>query len=241
MPTAREFRRIALALPRSTESAHQGRPDFRVDGKVFATLSPDGKLGHVRVPPALLATLAKRDAATFAGAGGWAKHGWMRIDLARVAQGELAALVAEAHALRASARKGTPAKRAAPARSAPKKSAGLTIAKLRKIALALPGTTEDHPWGDTVFKVKGKVFVFSGTGERGFGFSVKLPESGKAALALPFAEPTGYGLGKSGWVSLHPPPEVPLDVVREWVEESWRAVAPKTLASAHARGTGTDE
>jgi predicted DNA-binding protein (MmcQ/YjbR family) len=72
---------------------------------------------------------------------------------------------------------------------------------LRAICLGYPEAYEDHPWGDTVFKVKGKVFVFMGRTDGSFGISTKLPISGAVALMLPFAEPTGYGLGKSGWVS----------------------------------------
>jgi hypothetical protein len=74
---------------------------------------------------------------------------------------------------------------------------------LRKAALAYPETREDHPWGEIAIKVKGKAFVFMGAHEDGrFGFSVKLPKSGPSVLKKKFAEPTHYGLGKSGWVTL---------------------------------------
>lgn len=63
--------------------------------------------------------------------------------------------------------------------------------------------------------------------------SVKLPSSGAEALQLPFAEPTGYGMGKSGWVTARfgPGDDVPLDVIRAWLAESYRAIAPKKLAA----------
>jgi predicted DNA-binding protein (MmcQ/YjbR family) len=105
------------------------------------------------------------------------------------------------------------------------------VEALRRFGLGLPGAHEDHPWGELVLKAKGKVFVFLGKPGLDLKFSVKLPESGERLLDQPFAEPTGYGLGKSGWVTLsfdgHDVPEV-----REmcaWIEESYRAVAPKTL------------
>jgi hypothetical protein len=43
----------------------------------------------------------------------------------------------------------------------------------------------------------------------------------------------GYGLGKAGWVGGRVPRDrpVPLDMLKEWVEESYRAVAPKTLSA----------
>jgi predicted DNA-binding protein (MmcQ/YjbR family) len=97
---------------------------------------------------------------------------------------------------------------------------------LRKAALAYPDTHEDHPWGEIAIKVKGKVFVFMGAD----GFSVKLPKSGPKLLKKPFAEPTHYGLGKHGWVSCHfEDGEVPMKEALAWIEESFRAVAPKKV------------
>lgn len=106
--------------------------------------------------------------------------------------------------------------------------------RLRRFALALPQATEDFPWGERVAKVKGKVFVFLGADPvpgSGMGFSVKLPVSGEEALDLPFTEPTGYGLGKSGWVTarFEPKDEPPVEILEGWIVESYRAVAPKKL------------
>jgi predicted DNA-binding protein (MmcQ/YjbR family) len=107
-------------------------------------------------------------------------------------------------------------------------------ARLIQLALGLPGAFEDHPWGETVAKVGGKVFVFFGTGEsqdQGFGFCAKLPASGSVATMLPFVEPAGYGLGKSGWVYVKfTGGELPVAMFEEWILESYRAVAPKKLA-----------
>ncbi len=116
-------------------------------------------------------------------------------------------------------------------------------AEILAFALSLPGAWEDHPWGETVAKVGKKVFLFSGVGEDGrFGFSVKLPDSGDAALATEGASPTGYGLGQSGWVSIKTPAKgkAPLDLYLAWVEESFRAVAPKKLVKElDARGASS--
>jgi len=102
---------------------------------------------------------------------------------------------------------------------------------LRAFALGYPGAEEEYPWGERVVKVKGKVFVFLGRDEEGLGLSVKLPQSRLMALGLPFASPTAYGLGKSGWVSVQfgPREKRPLDLLKSWIDESYRAVAPKTL------------
>lgn len=115
-----------------------------------------------------------------------------------------------------------------------------TLRAMRKrlidAALAYPGAYEDHPWGETVVKVgksKGKVFVFCGLDEAGdtLHLTAKLPNTGAMALGLPFAKPTGYNLGKSGWVSASftDPDEVPEPMLLEWIDESYRAVAPKKL------------
>ena len=106
---------------------------------------------------------------------------------------------------------------------------------LRDFAMGLPGATEEFPWGERVAKVGGKVFVFLGKPARDvFGLSVKLPLSKDAALDLPFTAPTGYGLGKAGWVtaSFGPSDRPPVEVLKGWIEESYRAVAPKKLVAA---------
>jgi len=107
---------------------------------------------------------------------------------------------------------------------------------LREYALSFPGATEDFPWGERVAKVKGKVFVFLGADPvpgGPIGFSVKLPASGQDALDLPFTKPTGYGLGKSGWVSatFETKDDLPLEILKAWIRESYRAVAPKKLVA----------
>lgn len=122
-------------------------------------------------------------------------------------------------------KKTTAKKRSAPAKSAKKAAWD----ELRAYALALPGAHEDHPWGEVVVKVAKKVFVFLGRPPLDIGLSVKLPHSKKVALGLSYTEPTGYGLGKSGWVSVHLPDNPHVDLLRAWIEESYRAVAPKRM------------
>lgn len=107
-------------------------------------------------------------------------------------------------------------------------------AALRRYALSFPDAHEDFPWGERVVKVRKKVFVFMGHSDGRLSLSVKLPESQTVALMLPFTEPTGYGLGKSGWVSARFDPNArpPEDLLREWIHESYCAVAPKKLVAA---------
>ena len=108
---------------------------------------------------------------------------------------------------------------------------------LRDFAMGYPGAHEDFPWGERVIKVKGKVFLFLGKGED-LSLSVKLPSSGLVALGLPFASPTAYGLARSGWVTARfgPKEKPPMDVLRAWIDESYRAVAPKKLLATLTDG-----
>ncbi|HEY0840248.1 MAG TPA: MmcQ/YjbR family DNA-binding protein [Vulgatibacter sp.] len=108
------------------------------------------------------------------------------------------------------------------------------LRELRDFALAFPEAHEAFPWGHRVIKVREKGFVFIGGEDGNFGISVKLPQSAEAALSLPFTEPTGYGLGKSGWVSARftAGEGLPVPILRAWIEESYRAVAPKTLVKS---------
>lgn len=106
--------------------------------------------------------------------------------------------------------------------------------RLRARALAFPEATEDFPWGERAIKVRAKAFVFLRAQGTEVGFSVKLPHSAAEALELPYAEPTHYGLGKHGWVTftVDAAREAPLATFEAWLEESYRAVAPKRLVAA---------
>ena len=78
-----------------------------------------------------------------------------------------------------------------------------------------------------------KVVVFLGSPDRAeTGMTVKLGDSHEQALMVPGAAPTGYGLGRSGWVDVpFRDTTPPLRVLQDWVEESYRMVAPKRLVA----------
>ena len=116
-------------------------------------------------------------------------------------------------------------------------------ARLLKYALAKDGATLEHPWGENVAKVKGKVFVFFGMDEpdaqyADYVMGVKLTTALLYAKSQPFVEAMGYGLGKSGWVSVKKPKgALPTAMFQEWIDESYATVAPKrktTTASSAA-------
>ena len=107
-------------------------------------------------------------------------------------------------------------------------------AALRAVGLSYPETHEDFPWpGHRALKVRGKVFAILSNGEPGLSVSLKLPWSAEGALQFPFCEPTGYGLGRSGWITatFGRRDAPPMDVLRSWLDESYRAVAPKRLVA----------
>jgi predicted DNA-binding protein (MmcQ/YjbR family) len=116
------------------------------------------------------------------------------------------------------------------------------MSALRELALSYPETKEEFPWGHPAIKVKGKIFLSLYLMNDVLNLSVKLPVSSAAALSLPFTRPTEYGLGKSGWVSARfdREDEVPVEMLAEWVEESFRAVAPKRVL-AQLEGTEAGE
>jgi predicted DNA-binding protein (MmcQ/YjbR family) len=107
-------------------------------------------------------------------------------------------------------------------------------AALREFALKLPGAYEEFPWGERVIKVNKKIFLFMGLDaeiDKGVHFGVKLPNSHEDALIFDFVSPARYNLGKSGWVSIKflADEDPPVDLFTRWIEESYRAIAPKKL------------
>jgi len=108
------------------------------------------------------------------------------------------------------------------------------VDELRSWGLTLPGAHRKSPWPDhDDLAVKDKTFAYLSGKESPFGLSCKLPYTGYEALQLSFAKPTPYGLGKSGWVSFSPnESEIPdLEQLKAWVEESYRAQAPRKLVN----------
>ena len=83
--TPDQFRELALALPEAVEGSHMGHADFRVGGKIFATLGyPDADHGAVTLPPEDQAYFVKAHSAVFTPANGaWGKAGSTIVRLAK--------------------------------------------------------------------------------------------------------------------------------------------------------------
>lgn len=89
--TPNEFRRLARALPDAAESSHMGHPDFRIRGRIFATLGyPDDGHGMVKLTPGQQADILEIDrvGAFSPAAGAWGRRGATVLDL-RAADREL--------------------------------------------------------------------------------------------------------------------------------------------------------
>jgi predicted DNA-binding protein (MmcQ/YjbR family) len=123
----------------------------------------------------------------------------------------------------------------AKSKGASKDSGAAALKALRAFGLTYPGAHTKSPWpGHLDLAVKDKTFAYLSVEGDPFSLSCKLPQSCMAALMLPFAEPTEYGLGKSGWVtaSFEVGESPPVELFKAWIDESYRAQAPKKLVAS---------
>jgi hypothetical protein len=85
--TANEFRQLAASLPEASEQAHMGHPDFRVRGKIFATLGyPEDGWGMVKLTPEQQAVFVRSEPEIFQPVkGGWGRRGCTTVCLRQAA------------------------------------------------------------------------------------------------------------------------------------------------------------
>jgi hypothetical protein len=82
--TGNDFRELALALDGAVEGSHMRHPDFRVNGRIFATLTADEREGVVMLQPAEQQHLIAEHPAIFTpAAGAWGRQGWTVVQLAK--------------------------------------------------------------------------------------------------------------------------------------------------------------
>jgi hypothetical protein len=100
---AADFRKLALSLPDAVEGSHMGHPDFRVGGKIFATLGyPDAKFGTVMISPSDQDLLVRRYPKAFIpAAGAWGRSGSTSVRLALAPRGAVKVALESAWSLRA--------------------------------------------------------------------------------------------------------------------------------------------
>ena len=85
--TIDDFRKLALNLPEASESSHMGHPDFRVRGKIFATIWPHEGWGVVKLTPNQQVVFVEADPAVFVPVkGGWGRKGATNVRLESASQ-----------------------------------------------------------------------------------------------------------------------------------------------------------
>ena len=85
MPNAEDFRRIVLGLRDAVEASHMGHPDFRVSGRIFATLKHDETKGMVVLTPEQQERFVREHPSAFEPeSGAWGRSGCTRVDLQSV-------------------------------------------------------------------------------------------------------------------------------------------------------------
>ena len=114
----------------------------------------------------------------------------------------------------------------------------LVLGKVRRICLALPGTTEVVAWGHPTFRVNDKIFAGFGSEEGRILLGFKA--DGLEQQELVETEPDLYSVakyvGKHGWVSMRVDGKVDWKRVKEHVDGSWRRIAPAKLAATRKGG-----
>ncbi|HMP04084.1 MAG TPA: MmcQ/YjbR family DNA-binding protein [Gemmatales bacterium] len=81
--TVDEFRALALTLPEAVEAEHMQHPDFRVRGKVFASIGPDATWGMVKLTPEQQALYLRTERAAYSpAAGAWGRRGYTLVHFA---------------------------------------------------------------------------------------------------------------------------------------------------------------
>jgi predicted DNA-binding protein (MmcQ/YjbR family) len=103
-------------------------------------------------------------------------------------------------------------------------------ARIRKLALELPETYEDSPWGDPVFKVAdNRMFAAMSEADGAVRLTVKLTaEEREIAMLLPYVEKAKY-VGRYGWVTAVVRDDESLESALEWLRESYWLRAPEHL------------
>lgn len=82
--TAKDFRRIALGLEEVVEGAHMNHPDFRANGKIFATIHADNAQGMVKLTPEQQERFIREHPGVFyPAAGAWGRQGCTIVTFAK--------------------------------------------------------------------------------------------------------------------------------------------------------------
>ena len=229
--TPGQFRRLALSLPDAVEGRHGGHPDFRVGGKVFASLGfPDQGFGVVKLTPDQQAMLTATKPDVFEPVrGGWGERGYTKVRLAAVDAKSLKHALTLAHQSCAPKRK----KRAAGTGETTARDMGRVSARVYKAIKAskLPGIEDGTSYGYPSMKVRGK-FLMRIKDADTLVFTCPLEEKALLMEAAPeiYFETDHY----AGWPAVLARAAAISDAeLVHRIERAWRVQAPKRLVAEH--------
>jgi predicted DNA-binding protein (MmcQ/YjbR family) len=125
-------------------------------------------------------------------------------------------------------------------KSSPQQNWNPYFRALWKHCAAKPEAVEDHPWGETVFKVGGKVFAFLGSPDASRVTVKVAPDQIDGLLALPFIQRSPY-IGRYGWLSVTVADDDALALAHELVDGSYETISSKLKGRRKSvpRKTGT--
>jgi hypothetical protein len=229
--TPDQFRRIALALSGAVEGAHGGHPDFRVGGKVFASLgAPGARFGMVKLTPDQQAMLIDVAPKVFKpSAGAWGLRGYTSVHLPDADTATIK------HALRLAWQgfaKAPPKGLGKPPGRAKAPSVERTFARAVKAANStkLPGIEQGTSYGTPSLTVRGK-FMMRVKDAETFAFRCTMEEKTFLMEAVPsiYFETDHY----VGWPVVLVRATASDAELAHCVARAWRAQAPKTLKAGH--------
>jgi hypothetical protein len=256
--TPNQFRKLALAIDGAVEAAHMHHPDFRVAGKIFASLgAPSDEFAMVRLSPAQQKVFVSAEPEVFSPCiGAWGRAGCTLVSLATANKTTIsAALVVARENLPAdkpikkrsgpSAPKGKESKPKATVRSkGNSKSPGLSRSLIDKVARRMRGLIDRLPEATAVpggqghlsLEVRGKRlgwFLVDHHGDGRIALSCKAKPGASQSLVLksPLLFHTPKYMGRHGWIGVWlDKPNVPWGLVFDTLKEAYLLSAPKTLA-----------
>jgi hypothetical protein len=230
---ANDFRRIALGMAGAVEGAHMGHPDFRVNGRIFATLQPGMKTGMVVLQPEQQESFVAEHHDAFAPeSGAWGRAGCTRVQLKAIDEELLGEAMTLAYQnVLAKAARGKATRRS-------RRPKGVTMAAAMKEGAVLPGVEVTTTWGAPALKLRGKLIACQAINKSAEPDSLMVCVPAADRDDMIAADPATYYLtdhyagGDAVLVRLS---QVSADALRDLLKAAWRLVDSKTARRPPAR------
>lgn len=234
--TPHQFRRIALSLAEAVEGAHMGHADFRVGGKIFATLGhPDPAYGMVQLKPDQQALLVETSPKVFTPVpGGWGRQGSTHVRLAAADAATLKNALTMAWTNRVPKQRLARVENRKTAKRPTPPSLDGAFARARKAAKAtkLPGIEDATSYGTPALTVRGKLLLRVKDADT-LVFRCTLEDKAMLMEAAPeiYFETDHY----VGWPAVLARLSAIGDAeLAHRLEQAWHLQAPKKLKAGHA-------